>query len=357
MNTVLIHEWLTNLAGSEKVVAALRRTFPGSPVVTTMCWREAFPDWDPVITSPLQAAARGPQSHIPVLPLMPAAFRAVRLPPAELVVTSFHTFALWAPVPRNTPHLVYCHTPPRFIWGPGQFHNHSRLWRRSAEAAGIALRTADRARARRPWQFVANSRTVASRIRAAYGREAAVVHPPVEVERFAARAHHRRQDYFLVLSRLVPAKRVELAIAAFTELNWPLVVAGTGRSRAALEASAPGNVRFVGHVADDELPDLMAGARALICPAEEDFGIALVEAMAAGTPVVALAKGGAAETIVHGESGILFEETTSKALVEAVRRVAVLEWDPHRVSATARTFSEGRFDEEIRAVAVELATS
>ena len=146
VDTVLVHEWLTNLAGSEKVVAALRRSFPGSPVVTTMCWREAFPDWSEIITSPLQAAARGPQSHLRVLPLMPAAFRAVRLPASELVVTSFHTFALWAPVHRDTPHLVYCHTPPRFIWGPGQFDERSRLSRRLAAAAGVALRTADRAR-------------------------------------------------------------------------------------------------------------------------------------------------------------------------------------------------------------------
>ena len=354
MDTVLVHEWLTNRAGSEKVVAALRRTFPGAPVVTTMCWPEAFPDWTPIVTSPLQRAARGPQSHVRVLPLMPAAFQAVRLPPAELVVTSFHTFALWARVPRDTPHLVYCHTPPRFIWGPSQFDERSRWSRRLAAVTGTALRRADRARAGRPTRLVANSMTVASRIRAAYGREATVVHPPVAVERFAARAHGRREDYFLVLSRLVPAKRVELAIAAFTELSWPLVVAGTGRNRPALEASAPANVRFVGHVPDEDLPDLMAGARALICPSEEDFGIALVEAMAAGTPVVALARGGAVETVHPDESGVLFAEETAKGLADAVRRAAARDWDPDQVSATTRRYSEARFDAEIRAVVAEL---
>ena len=353
MDAVLVHEWLTNLAGSEKVVAALRRTFPGAPVCTTMRWEEAFPDWAPVVTTFLQPAARGPQAHIPALPLMPLAMRALRLPPADLVVTSFHTFALWADVPPETPHLVYCHTPPRFIWGPGQFGSDSRLPRRMAAATGFALRRPDRSRARRPAHFLANSRTVAARVRAAYGLEATVVHPPVDVERFAG-APRARGEYFLVLSRLVPAKRIDLAVAAFAELGWPLVVAGTGRSLEVLRASAPANVSFVGHVPDDDLPGLMAGARALVCPGEEDFGIALVEAMAAGTPVVALARGGAVETVTPGVTGVLFDKATPGALADAVRNAAGTDWNHEQIAATTGAFGEARFAEEVRAAAAEL---
>jgi glycosyltransferase involved in cell wall biosynthesis len=347
-NVRIVHEWLTNLAGSEKVVGALRRCFPGSPVHTSMCWRPAFPDWEPVITSWLQPLARGPSAHIRALPAMPPAFRTMRLSPADVTITSFHTFALWARVPPDHPHLVYCHTPQRFLWSPEQLSGEGgglgRLVRRVAAAP---LRRLDRRHAGAPTAFVANSRAVAARISAAYGRPADVVYPPVEVARFAAATGRPRGDYFLVLSRLVPYKRVDLAVDAFSELGWPLVVAGTGRERAALQSRAGPGVRFVGRVDDRDLPGLLAGARALVFPGEEDFGLVPVEAMAAGTPVVALARGGALETVRPGLSGILFDAPQPTALADAVRRAAALEWDAAAISASVDRFSEARFASEI----------
>ena len=340
---LIIHEWLTNYAGSERVVEALRDCLPGAPVATTMRCGEPFSGWD-VRTSFLQPTATGPSSHIRALPLMPAAFRALRLPEADLVVTSFHTFALHARVPRPVPHLVYCHTPPRFLWRREQFGaDRGRGLRIATGAVSAPLRSVDRRRARRPICFVANSRATAARLRVAYGVGSDVVHPPVDVERFASWRATPKEDYFLVVSRLVPYKRIELAIAAFNELGLPLVVAGSGRAEASLRRQAGPNVTFVGRVGDDDLPRLMAAARALVFPGEEDFGIVPVEAMAAGTPVVGLGRGGVVDSVIDGVSGVLYHEPTAVALAAAVRRFLASDWDPVVVSATVRRFAPAAF--------------
>lgn len=343
----LVHEWLTNVAGSEKVVASLRRAFPGSVVHTSMRFTDAFPGWDPVRTTFLQPFATGPDSHVRVLPLMPAAFRSLRVADADAVVTSFHTFALHARTPADATHVVYCHTPPRFLWSPEQLRGEQIRGRALMGTASRMLRTLDQRRARRPSQFVANSRAVAARIRQAYARDAEVVHPPVELDRFRAALGTTTGDYHLVAGRIVPYKRVDLAIEAFRLLGWPLVVAGSGRAVDALRAGAPPNVRFAGHVPDAELPGLLAGARALVFPGEEDFGITPVEAMAAGTPVVAFAAGGALETVVGERSGLFFDEATPAALATAVQRATKHEWDREDVSASVARFSEARFVDEM----------
>lgn len=350
-SVTLVHEWLTSVGGSENVVAAMRRTFPGSPVATSLWWREAFPDWD-VRPSFLQLAARGPQSHVRLLPLLPLAFATLALPPAEVVVTSFHTFALYARVPAGTPHIAYCHTPPRFLWLSDQLVGERLpLPAPLASAAAGVLRPLDRRRTARPQLLLANSRTTARRVAATYGRTACVVHPPVDIDRFsAAREKQLASEELLVLSRLVPYKRIELAVTACTERNLPLAVAGTGRQEAALRAVAGPSVRFIGHVPDADLPGLMAAARALVFPGTEDFGIVPVEAMAAGTPVVAFAAGGATETVEDGRSGLFFSTPTADALGDALERVLAEEWDRADISASVERFSERRFSREIRDV-------
>jgi glycosyltransferase involved in cell wall biosynthesis len=219
---------------------------------------------------------------------------------------------------------------------------------------GAVGRRGDRRRAQRPDLWLANSRAVADRILHIYGQPATVVHPPVDIDRFAAAATTTKGDYFLVVSRLVPYKRVDLAVAAFAELGWPLRIAGSGRGAAALQATAPPNVRFLGRVDDAELPALMAGARALVFPAEEDFGLVPVEAMAAGTPVVAFGAGGALDTVEPGQTGTFFTEPTTAALVAAVREAAATEWDAQAISASVRRFGEDRFRTELLDAAASL---
>lgn len=350
MRVLIVHEWLTNLAGSEKVVGSLRGLYPDSPVATAVWWRPSI-DWAGVRPSPIQRFVRGPDAHIRLLPLLPAGWASFRLPPADVVITSFHTFALYARVPRDVPHVVYCHTPPRFLWLSSQLAG-ERLPLPAPLAAATAgvLRPLDARRARRPTAFVANSATTATRIRRAYGRDAAVVHPPVDVARFRAALGSSVGDYHLLVSRLVPYKQVDVAVRAFTELGLPLVVAGTGRDEARLKALAGPTIRFAGHVDDGDLVALMAGARALVFPGEEDFGIVPVEAMAAGTPVVAFAAGGATETVVDGESGVFFTEPTPDALASAVRRANGVAWDRPAISEATTRFDEARFHAEIAGV-------
>ena len=345
----IVHEWLTNLAGSEKVVAALRRTFPGAAVWTSMRWGPPFDSWRPVETSFLQRWANGPSAHVRVLPAMPLAFRSLRLPDdLDLVVTSFHSFALYCRIPAGTRQLVYCHTPPRFLWAAEQLAGERRAWIPALLGpARAGLRPIDRRLAGRPELMVANSQTVARRILAAYGRSAPVIHPPVDVERFAPLVSTPTDDYFLVVSRLVPYKQVGLAVEAFDRLGWPLVVVGGGRQAAELQAHAGPSIRFLGRVDDNRLPALMAGARALIMPGEEDFGITPVEAMACGVPVVALGRGGATETVRPGWSGVLFDEPTVESLVRAVRTQASTSWDRAAISASVSDFGEARFRAEM----------
>jgi glycosyltransferase involved in cell wall biosynthesis len=356
-DVTLVHEWLTNVAGSEKVVDGLRRAFPGAPVSTSVWWPPAFPGWD-VRPSALQRFVGGPSAHVRLLPFLPAAFASLRLPPAATVITSFHTFALYARVPPSAHHIAYCHTPPRFLWLSDQLTTERLpLPGPLAGAAAAVLRPVDVRRARRPDVFLANSGVTARRVEAAYGRGADVVHPPVDIERFSAARRNAPDDYHLVLSRLVPYKRIELAVAAFTELGWRLVVAGTGRAEAALREMAGPTIEFVGHVADADLPALVAGARALVFPGVEDFGIVPVEAMAAGTPVVAFASGGATETVVDGRSGTFFDEPTVASLVAAVRRADGTSWDRVDVSRSVERFAQDRFAREVRDVVASLAGS
>ena len=357
MRVELVHEWLTNMAGSEKVVGALRRTYPGAAVNTSLFYAPEFPGWDPVRTTFLQRFATRRGAHLRVLPLIPAAMHTLKVPDADLVITSFHSFALNARVPEGVPHLVYCHTPPRFLWERDQLAGERGLATWLTGSAAAVLKPGDRRRSRRPDLFVANSKEVRGRIRAAYGRDAEVVHPPVEVERFAAALGAPKGDYFVSFSRLVAYKRVDLVIEAFRELGWPLVVAGEGRARAELEATAPPNVRFAGRVPDDELPALLAGARGLVFAGVEDFGITMVEAMAAGTPVVALDAGGARDSVEVDRSGLLFAEPTAPSLVEAVRRAAAIGWDAAVVSASADRFTEERFSAAMADLGASLSTS
>jgi glycosyltransferase involved in cell wall biosynthesis len=301
----------------------------------------------------------GARRHYPrLLPLMNAAFESFDLGGFDLVISSNHACAKNVVTGPATPHLCYCHTPMRYAWDPS-FLEGERLGpvgRLAARALIPRLRRQDALAAARPDAFLANSRHVAARIAKFYRRPAEVLHPPVAVAPLLE-TPRGAGDHYLCFGRLVPYKRADLAVAACTRLGRPLKVAGTGRDLERLRAIAGPTVEFLGHVPDDDVPALLAGARALLFPGEEDFGIVPVEAQAAGTPVIAYGIGGARDSVIDGTTGLLFAEQTVDGLAAAILRFEARDWEPDAARAHARGFAPERFTTGLAAAVGGLSTS
>jgi glycosyltransferase involved in cell wall biosynthesis len=333
------------------VLAQLVRLFPGSEIFTLLHVDGSVgPDVEsrPVHTSPLQRLPGIEHRYRALLPLMPAALRFLDLRGFDLVISSSHCVAKGARVPPGIPHLAYVHSPMRYMWdqfdayfGPGRASLPVRL---AAAASRPALQAWDRRTAADPDALVANSHHVARRIAQFWGREADVIHPPVNLARFGVAPPEAHPGYFLWLGALAPYKRVDLAVEAFRRTGQVLWIAGDGQDARLLRAGLPPNVRWLGKVPDADVPGLYRGARALVFPGEEDFGIAPLEALASGRPVIALARGGALETLTP-ETGLLFDTPEPGALVEALRQFESFErsFDPARARLRAEIFSEERF--------------
>jgi glycosyltransferase involved in cell wall biosynthesis len=352
MRVAIAHEWLTTLGGSERVVEALLELYPDAPVYTTFLSSRNLPGsmaaWD-VRTSFVQKLPflhRISQKYIPLFPL---AFESFDLSGYDLVISSSSACAKGVLTGPGTLHICYCHTPLRYAWEPyldRRFDFANPLLDAGNKLLLHYLRLWDRLAADRVDYFIANSRNVAAKINKYYRRDAEVINPPVSVERFPVEA--ARREYFLVISRLVPYKRVDLAVKAFSRLGLPLKIAGDGPERERLQEMAGPNVEFLGYVGDEDLPGLLTGALALIFPGEEDFGIVPVEAMAAGRPVIGLGRGGLLETVVEGKTGLFFPEASPESLIEAVARFSVADFDPVRLSKHAAGFSRERFKKEMK---------
>lgn len=361
MRVALIHDYLTQHGGAERVLEALRGCYPEATVFTSVVDFRGLPagyrEW-PIEETALGRLPGGARLRRVALPLYPSLFRglAARLRPYDLVLSDSSAWAHHAPAARHAVHVCYCHTPARFLYGDRAYLGPARLplpLRPVAAATFAALRPVDRRAAARVDRYLANSGAVAARIRAVYGREATVVYPPVDLARFPAPAHgvaeRLPEGWFLVVSRLVPHKRVDLAIAACERLGVPLKVIGEGRAGSDLRRRAGGEVEFLGQLHDAAVADHLGRCRALLLPAEEDFGLTAVEAQAAGRPVIALGAGGALETVVPGETGILFPSPTVEALVEAIEEHGGRAWSPPRARANAARFGLDRFQREIMA--------
>lgn len=333
------------------MLEACHRLYPHAPIYTAMYDRRRMPaayrSWD-IRVSALDLLPAIHRHHQVYLPLYPLGFESLDLAGYDLALSISSAFAHGI-VPRpQTLHVSYCLTPPRFIWNTREYVARETLpspLRALLPPVLLYLRAWDRRAAQRVDRFVAISRVVRERIRRIYGREAEVIFPPVEVDRF--RPAERREDFYLILSRLVPYKRIDLAVEAFKRLGRPLLIVGHGRDRPALEARAGSGIRFLGRLPDREVRELLPRARALIFPGREDFGITPVEANAAGVPVVAYRAGGALDTVVDGKTGVLFEPQTPEALTEAVDALERRRWDPQRLREHAERFSVARFEGEL----------
>jgi glycosyltransferase involved in cell wall biosynthesis len=351
--TILVHDYLNQYGGAERVLEAMHDLAPNAPVVTSIYLQGAMPEsyrnWNirPLWLDRIPGARR---RHQRLLPAYAFAFQRARLPACDLVLSSSSAFAKMVRAPSGALHIAYIHSPMRFAWDLDGYVRRERLpavARQALRPLMAFMRERDTATSGRVHYLIANSTAVQARIRAFWRRDATVIHPPVDVERFQPVAPEHVGDYYLMVSRLVPYKRFDLAIEAANALGISLRIVGDGRDRPELERIAGPTVHFLGKVSDSELNELYARCKAAIFMSEDDFGIAQVEAQAAGRPVVAYAAGGAWDTVIPDRTGILVEEQSTAALISALRRFEQLRFDSGVLVEHAAGFSTQRFQREL----------
>jgi glycosyltransferase involved in cell wall biosynthesis len=347
----IVHDYLNQWGGAERVLEEMRAIWPDAPIFASIYDRERMPaayrEWT-IRTTFMQRLPGILRNHQPYLPLYPLAFSRLDLRPYDLIVSSSSAFAKNVHPAPGALHVCYCHSPMRFAWNAADYARRERLGSPARAALSPllgALRRWDERGTARVDHLIANSRTVAERIARYYGREAVVIHPPVQTD--IPPAEGQPDDFYLIVTRLVPYKRLDIVVDAFTRSGLPLRIVGQGRDRAALERRAGPNITFLGGVSDEEKQRLYARCRATIFPAEDDFGIAQVEAQAAGRPVIAYRAGGATETVRDGVTGIFFDEQTPEAVQAAVERLAATRFDAATIRAHARGFDAAIFRQSI----------
>ncbi len=370
MRVAVVHERLTELGGSERVAAELAGIWPDASLfvpIADASLRLPGVDRARVRTSWLQRLYRGGPRYSYLLPLLPAAMATTTVD-ADVVVTSHHAFANRVRVRPGTTVVSYTHTPPRWMWDATMrsVEIGGRLGTLGLGAFAATQRHADRAAAQRADVIVANSSTVAERVRRWWGRDAVVVHPPIDTTFHHRDASVAREDFFLLAGRLVPYKRPEVAAAAAAKAGVPLVVAGGGRAQAAVEAIGGPGVRVLGPVTDHELRDLYRRCRALVFPGIEDFGMIPVEAMACGAPVLALGVGGVRDSVVDGVTGQFVAPPAADIADDADLAVSFAEamaawdddaYDPAAITAHAQGFSASVFRERMRTIVQDAAAA
>jgi glycosyltransferase involved in cell wall biosynthesis len=347
VKAAIAHEWIVTLGGSERVALEFHQIFPQAPIFTTVYDAGHRPEFRGVEVRPsfLQRIPGATRRYPQLLPLMPLAFSRFDTRGYDLVLLSSHAASKAIPKHPGQRHVCYCHTPMRYAWDLYDLYvNRSGLnpaQRLAARVIFRSMRRWDRRSARHIDTFIANSENVRGRIRRYYNRDAVVIPPPIDCERF--RPASSVSDNFLVVSRLVPYKRVDIAVQAFTELGWPLHVVGSGGELRRLQAIAGPNVRFLGQLDDELLAREYSSARALIFTANEDAGMVPLEAMASGRPVLAYGAGGAVEVVVPEKTGAFFSEQTAGSLAEALRGFQAEAYDSAAIRAHAERYDRPRF--------------
>ncbi len=355
----VVHDWLTGMRGGEQVLEAILQLFPEAEIFTLFHFRGSVSpliESRPIHVSWLQPVASRIGDYRTLLPLFPGAVRGWNLGSFELVISSSHCVAKGVD-PGNLPHVCYCHTPMRYVWDrfDDYFPRSRPVARAVMKMLSPRLRRWDVATARGVTSFVANSSFVRERIANYYGREAEVIHPFVDADFLAAPLHHEREDYDVVVSALVPYKHVSLAVEAAVASGRRLIVLGGGPLLVALQERRHPNVEIAGHVSRARIIECLSRARSLVLPGIEDFGITPLEAMALGTPVVALRGGGVLDSVKEGATGIFFDHPSVEALRCAIDEVGRRQWNREAIRAHAASFTREHFQKRFMSVISQVA--
>jgi len=349
MRVALVHHWLVAQRGGEHVFNALLELFPQADVFTLVRDAQAGPaslQGRHVRTSFLQRLPRATRWYPYFLPLFPRATESLDLSDYDLVVSSDAATVKGVRTRRGAVHICYCHTPMRYVWSGYETYrrNTGALGRVFLPAFAERLRRWDFDAAQRVTHFVANSQTVAERIRRYYCRESSVIYPPVDTDFFVPPpAGESPAEFFLAVSQLVPYKRMDLVVEAFNRCGWPLIVIGEGPERRRLEPSAKPNIRFLGSQPAEVLLRHMQSARAFIFAGEEDFGIVMAEALACGTPVVAYGRGGATEIVEDHHTGVLFKSQNAESIFQALEDIQSMQFSRANLRTSVTRFARRRF--------------
>lgn len=351
----IVHDYLNQMGGAERVVGVLHRMYPEAPIFTTIVDRDKLlPELKEAdIRTTWMQRIPGIQKRFKLFFwLYPFAVASMKLKGYDIVISSSSAYGKGAPVDEDAVHVCYCHTPMRFAWDFSAYMESVRVpypVKLAARLMVVPLQLWDKATSRKVTQIIANSTVVKERIQEHYGKNAPVIFPPVNVSRFRVEAEEP-EDYFLIVSRLVSYKRIDLAVEACSFTGKRLIVIGDGPDRGRLEELAGPTVTFLGRLPDDQVEGYMKRCQALLFPGFEDFGITPLEANACGKPVIAYRKGGALDTVVEGLNGLFFEEQTVASLAGVLESFQPERFNPQLIRLHAESFEEERFIHELKAV-------
>lgn len=351
MKVAIVHDWLIGMGGGEKVVLELHKIFPDAPVFTSVVNYEKL---DPIFkemdirTTFIQKLPFSKKKYNRYLPFFPIAFESLDLRDYDVIISSTASIGAKGVLrDSSSVHICYCHTPPRYTWD--FYHEHlsytGKIQKKVIPFLMHYLRMYDQISANRVDYYISNSTIVKKRIEKIYRREAQIIHPPVNVDYFELSSES--EDYYLVVSRLVPYKRIDLAVQACTQLNKKLIVIGSGEEMIKLKQMAGPTVKFLGYQNDGKVKEYMQNCIAFLFPGYEDFGITPVEAQACGKPVIAYGKGGALDTVIPQKTGVLFKQQSVESLVNAIKNFEKTTFDPKTIRIHAEQFSNKKFRENI----------
>lgn len=352
MKVAIIHDWLVSYGGAERCLEVFHELFPQAPIFASVYDPEKLPKTLSrlnIKTSFIQKLPRSKSTYRYYLPLMPIAFESFDLKKYDLILSSSHACAKGVKTSKNTCHICYCYTPMRYAWD--MFDEYMKiervgpLRRLAISFIMLFIRRWDWKNAKNVNYFIAISNFVADRIKKYYQRDSIVINPPVETKKFTP--SNEVGEYYFVVSRLVPQKRVDIIIEAFNQLGLPLKIAGIGRDLNNLQKMAKSNIEFLGYQPDAVIADYMAKCKAFVFASKEDFGITPLEAQSAGRPVIVYNGGGAKETLIPGKTGILFDEQAPQSIIEAVNKFGNMNFDSKEIREFALKFDREVFKKKI----------